>query len=291
MKRILIFLCLIFCYASVCGQNKVKASVSDPGSNQVSIGAVTVSNKSSDFQIKYKIKFGKNVRNCNVNLKLSNDGGKSFWITPDKQSVRGDIGKITHSGDKVIYYNVGKDKNLLIDKDVVFQVDVTNKDVMKLRTFILGQIELPMMAGGLMLGLCRTGGGYVKASTNLKKPINTSGYCLSDGRICSQQGKAMSGQYIWTNGVSNKSYLAVTGGFMVRAAKFLYPYVGAGYGRYVVTWQDTSANWFQVYDYSKTSVALDAGLIWNIKWFSIVTGVSTIGFKTFNASVGLGFSF
>lgn len=292
MKKTIITIILsVLCVTTLLGQNKLAEKIPVPDDNQVSIGAVEVSNKASRFKIAYNIKFGKNVRNCNVNLRVSNDGGKNFYINPKREFLSGDIGKISQSGDKEIRYDISSDKNMLINRDVVFDVYVTNKDILKLRTFILGQFDISGTSGGLMVGLCRTVGGYVKATSNFTLPLTYVGKCDSQGSIIvSESPKETSGN-IWSSGLSKKSRLTVTGGLMLRAAKFLYPYIGLGYGGYNVFIQDSTGNWFKETDNSITSVSADAGFIWNIKHFSFSTGVNTVGFKKWNFSIGIGCSF
>lgn len=294
MRKIL-FLVMAVLYANtMLAQNNVE-TVEAPGSNQVTIGAVDVTHKSSDFKIMYKIRLGKNVRSCNVNLKISNDGGRNFNITPSPGSVTGHVGKIARGGDKTIYYNVSQDKSMLIDKDVVFEVNVSNMDVLKMRTFILAQGQISLTSsnsfnGGAMLGFCRTEGAYIKVTSSFTQAPETQFVCEKDGRILDGNGH-LTNNYFWSDGTSSSSSFSATGGLLFRASKILYPYVGAGYGYDCCYWRDTGGNWAEVSDYSCKSIAADLGLLLNFGHFSLNTGVSTIGFKTLYVSAGLGVSF
>ena len=86
---------------------------------------------------------------------------------------------------------------------------------------------------GIMVGIVKKVGGYVKAKYNFKNQV-TDGECTSDGLNAS-------GSELWFSGNAVGSRLAVTGGLMIRMAKPLYLYVGGGYGYKKLAWETVDA--------------------------------------------------
>ena len=83
----------------------------------------------------------------------------------------------------------------------------------------------------------------------------------------------------------------VTGGLLIRAAKFMYPYFGAGYGSRNVLWKDTDGAWVGISDYSFAGLSAEAGVIFKFGPVSLSAGVSNTAFKYTAAEVGLGVMF
>ena len=138
---------------------------------------------------------------------------------------------------------------------------------------------------GTMLRLSFAGkplGAYAKASVSI--PYRRGSYeCLSDGTT--ESG------YIWTNGKESVSRWSVTAGGTVSPLGWLSLYGGGGYGQRALLWQDVSGRWAKVADRAEAGFVADAGVIFNYRKFSFLVGVSTFGFSTFSAEIGLGFNF
>lgn len=147
---------------------------------------------------------------------------------------------------------------------------------------MLAQAVLPDFSYGLMAGVLRTAGIYVRFDSNFRFP--TADYS------CTSDGQAPYGQ-IWTSGRSVRSRLSATGGALWHPAPWLTLYAGAGYGWRSLCWEDVSGKWAQVSDVSHRGLAADLGVVVNIDHFALSAGVSTLAFRRFDCSVGLGVFF
>lgn len=281
---ILAFGLAIFCTETLRGQETV--GLRPPKPNQVSIGNVEVITGTRKVQVKYQVGFGENIRKCTVNLKVSDDGGQTFQIRPDKTSIKGDVGEITTPGEKEILYDITKDKDKFVDKDVAFKVIVKNAEsAEKLRTFALVGLALwghwdssSELQGYLnvMAGMCRTFGGYVKVGTNMS--------FYKNAEVVRSETQA-------PRSTHDEQYLTVTGGVLFRVTKNIYPYFGLGYGgnNYYITVDKNEV--YRIKNKSLNSMAIDAGVAWKMGCFSLSTGISSILFKTWSVSAGIGVAF
>lgn len=141
----------------------------------------------------------------------------------------------------------------------------------------------PSMSYGLMLGYVQTVGGYVKFRSNLD--FTAGEYTATSD--CNITG----GGYLWPSGEKTETIMNVTGGLLIRAAKSLYPYFGAGFGSRNILWKDTDDKWVGITDYSFTGLSAEAGLILKLGPVSLSAGVSNTAFKYTAAEVGLGVMF
>ena len=258
--------------------------VRSPYPDEVTIGAMTVERTGSEFTIGYKILLGDDVLWCKTKLLVSTDGGKTFSFTPTSSNVTGDLGKIHTSGTKYIKYDVTADKGKLAGKPVVFKVDVTTKDVLDRKILASAQASVfPQMSYGLMAGMVKKYGWYVKARTDFNF-ISSKYNCLSSGDI---EG----GGYIWTDGTSKKSRLVATAGGMMRLSRWCYPYVGLGYGYRNMYWKDFEGEWAKVTDMSCSGISIDAGFVMSFGKIAVTLGVNNTAFKYTEAEVGIGVMF
>lgn len=138
----------------------------------------------------------------------------------------------------------------------------------------------PSLSYGAMLGYVKTVGGYVKYRSNFD---STKGLydATSDLNIAS-------GGYFWPSGAKAESIMTVSGGMLLRAAKSLYPYFGAGYGARKIMWQDAGGKWANITDYTYAGISAEAGLIFKFGPVALSAGVSTTAFKYTAAEVGIG---
>lgn len=149
---------------------------------------------------------------------------------------------------------------------------------------ILLYCNCPDLAPGAMILLSYGRfGGFISGSATIPYTV-ADYYCFSDGTTGD-------GGYIWTNSKECVSRWSVTAGATFSPWKFMTLYAGAGYGSRTLLWQDVSERWAAVSDRSKTGLCLDGGLIFNIGVFSLLAGVSTVGFDSPVAQFGLGCRF
>ena len=85
--------------------------------------------------------------------------------------------------------------------------------------------------------------------------------------------------------------MLVTAGGIYELKSWLAGYVGAGYGWRTLAWKDIDGEWAEVSDWSQAGGAFDAGLLFSWKQLVGSVGVSTIAFKTYSLTIGIGYKF
>ncbi len=147
---------------------------------------------------------------------------------------------------------------------------------------ILTTASLPDPTFGAMVLRCRKYGGYVKFRSNFKSE-SYSYDCNPDGTT--QEG------YIWTSGESRICKLSLTAGGVFRVSDHLHACLGAGYGRRLLLWEDSSGGWARVSGSSHSGMAADAGVLMRFGRFAAYAGVCTVGFGYLDAELGIGLNF
>lgn len=298
MKKFLLIPILIFISFTTFAQND---KVIFKGEPKVGAGK-------QGIQIEYEIVLPQGMKWCDVALYLSTDGGQTFVNKP-LTAVYFDIGRITESGVKRMMWIPQQERQLLDGKgtDLAFElrviktakmkyVSATAENVVKEEKvnaaktpkkggfLIAANLGLyPQLSYGGMIGWSKGAGFYVKCRSNFSKMEETKYDCLSDCTI--------SGGYMWPSGEVQKSRMTATGGVMIRAAKWLYFYVGAGYGKRLISWQDLNGNWASVTDLSFKGVAVDAGAVLRFGKFALTVGANTTQFKYTELEAGIGLMF
>lgn len=192
------FTVLLFVLLLSCSQARAQQPATSR--NEVTVGTANVYREGRTLVIEYDIYLGQDVASCDVELLLSLDGGRNFSLVPETDNLAGDLGRITESGHKTIIYDIESIKSQLAGKQLAFKVNVRNKKKVqddKGHIFVMGTGSTLSMFG-LKTGYIKKFGGYIS---------------FSDTFSGKHQG--------W----------AVKAGGMVKAASWLYPYVGVGYGQ------------------------------------------------------------
>lgn len=144
--------------------------------------------------------------------------------------------------------------------------------------------SMPVLRPGVIarLDFGRTG-VYLKGSW---LPLSEYSY------VCKSDGTTFSG-FIWTSGNEHyDAYSFSAGGSYALPISFpMRIYAGAGYGARSVLWEDASGRWAQVSDLSFSGLSADAGLLFDIGHLTLMSGVSSISFRTLCLEFGLGFLF
>ena len=125
-------------------------------------------------------------------------------------------------------------------------------------------------------------GGYAGFRSNYVSG-RTSYSCYSDGTL-PEWGS------IWSTGRSRKSNLSITAGCIVGLDDRFSMYVGAGYGRRTLAWEDVDGEWAEISDWSHRGVAFETGALFIYKRLAVSAGVSTVSFGTCSLNVGVGVS-
>ena len=125
-------------------------------------------------------------------------------------------------------------------------------------------------------------GGYVSARSNFNFTI-PSYLCLSDGTT--------DFGYIWSSGAARAQRYAGSAGIVLVLSDIMAVYIGAGYGRERLLWEDSSGLWACVTDLSYNGVLAETGMMFTIHRLCLSAGVSTIAFSQACAQIGIGLSF
>jgi len=136
---------------------------------------------------------------------------------------------------------------------------------------------------GIRAGYYRELGGYVSFRSSFSS-AKSSYRCTSDGVV-------ENGGTIWTSGKDKVGRLNVTAGVIAQFTHWLGAYAGAGYGTRTIVWEDINGQWAEVSDFSYKSIALDAGLVFNIKNFAVSAGINSIAFDWCEITLGFGVRF
>ena len=284
----------------------------NPG--EVSIEQTGINRNSTTYIIDYNLELGSDVKSVVVSLQMSVDGGKSFSANMQGASVSGDIGSMTTSGAKKIYYDFANVKEELAGKQMAFKISVVSKkmekkakekkhvkdpepmpvkekepvqmkekDGVESNVFVLASAGLfPQSSYGIMAGYVKKFGFYVKGRMNP--------YIVTPNYACTSDGKTNFG-YVWTSGEKIKTRMVVTGGLLVKATGNIFPYVGGGYGSRGVYWKDINGKWLEVSDYAYKGVAIDAGVIFKVGPAAISVGINNTAFSYTEFEAGIGISF
>ena len=151
----------------------------------------------------------------------------------------------------------------------------------------VGASVAPQWSFGITYGQVRILGWYVSAYTG-------TGYHFN-GDYDLDLSNRPTGDYPlevdYFNGKTSRARFSLTGGMMFRTIKPLWLYVGAGYGYRSVVYGTRSGYWLKPQNNCYSSVAIEAGLVYNFRRVVFSVGFSTIGFSYIDGRLGIGFTF
>ena len=211
-------------------------------------------------------------------------GGPGEWITYIPAGT--EWIEVAAEGCEPLHFDFPEDKPLLSAYGYTLNLGIllTNP----LRTLIMPSFSYNQShySYGLMLGVCKRNGFYVRAKTDLNFGLNPTLTCDSEGKV--------NGTMAWFPGESQKSRWALTGGYLRKLADPLYLYLGGGYGSRVLAWKmyaDGDYEWARVTDSSFTGYEAELGLVYRPGVIAFSAGVQTNQFKYYEANVGIGVMF
>ncbi|MDD2292690.1 MAG: hypothetical protein PHD07_00595 [Bacteroidales bacterium] len=143
----------------------------------------------------------------------------------------------------------------------------------------------PDISYGIPAGWVRKKVGFYLNFRSNFKFFDTAYSCSSDGKITGESG------VVWSDGTSSVSRMNLSAGTMLKATKWLYPYLGVGYGSRIYAIKDSDGNLVKVTDCSNNSVSADVGVVVKAGKVAMSVGVTTIAFKYLDLTVGLGLMF
>ena len=194
---------------------------------------------------------------------------------------------ITVDGCEALHYVFPSDKPLMPAYGYTLYLDIFQSE--SIRTLILPTLQYhpSHTSYGLMVGLCKKNGGYVRVVTDFHRLLNPSSSCSGDGTV--------NGETAWFTGASRKSRFAITGGYLRQLAAPLYLYVGGGYGSRILAWEMYSApdeyQYTKVTTHSYTGIETECGILFRIHALVLSAGIRTNQFKFYEACAGLGVLF
>jgi opacity protein-like surface antigen len=267
-------------------------NLSVPKSSEVSIGNTSIYREGAEIVVDYEVLFGSAVKSCGVRVDLFADGNRLYNLSSSKY-LKGDWRKIRNSGVKQLRYDVSGVKNLLADKELNFKLTVCRKNVLKHQFLLMASLGpdfgAESVSAGLMFGYVKKCGGYVKVRTNFLS--NKYSYVYTDGDDTA----------IWATGNYRTSRLHATAGGMFRFARWLYPYVGVGYGYRNVYWEDVNGDWARIDDCAidfqpnvrsiTGAVAADFGAVIKMGHVAVSAGLSVLFPNYCEFEVGIGWAF
>ena len=164
-----------------------------------------------------------------------------------------------------------------------------------IRFGVVAFASLPALRPGLMTRLDFGRAGLFLKGSFL--PVSDPSY------TCNSDGTTPTG-FIWTTGEERVGVCSFSAGgtismftsslnynFSSGNIFSLRLYAGAGYGSRSVLWEDVDGKWALVSDLSFKGVSADAGFLFDIGHLTLLTGVSTVSFRSISFDFGIGVLF
>lgn len=248
--------------------------------NDISVSDVLAYREGHNLIIDYDLLMGAGIASCEIEL-MMNVNGDSFRKVEAHDRLTGDIGRVYTSGSKRIIYDIDAIKNELAGKNISFKVQVKNKKYLtesgRGQIFMMGTASTIGMYG-LRTGYVKKWGGYIAYNDSFSDYMNGGDTSMFNS---------------WN----------VTGGFMMQATSWFYPYVGAGYGMmrffdyyhedYIKTYETSPLDYY--YDGEYDIIPFEIGSMFRLGRFTLSAAVEPVlvvgkGFLcTFEFGVGCWF--
>ncbi|MBO6249072.1 MAG: hypothetical protein J6N54_09695 [Bacteroidales bacterium] len=203
--------------------------------------------------------------------------------------------KITIPGCKMIKYIFPESPAIQSGMVYLLDIDLEAKD--KLRTLIMPVVthDGSQPSFGLMLGLCKKHGLYLKTEYDFGFQFNP----FEDHTKADAEGM-VDGVKGWFTGQSALGRLSFSGGYLGQPLGFmrrasLYSYAGGGYGARTLVWElyskDGSYEYAEVVPSTFKGIVAETGLLYRLGGLALSLGVQTIRFEYLSVNVGLGLMF
>ncbi|MBC8594751.1 PEGA domain-containing protein [Oscillospiraceae bacterium N12] len=155
------------------------------------------------------------------------------------------------------------------------------------RTLVMAEVGYhpSQISYGGMIGFVRKNGFYARFRSDFGS-ASTELEC-DDSGILTENGQ----QAYYKEGVTHKSRLSISAGYLRRIFHPLYLYVGAGYGKRTLAWETVDGELAKNIDHSASGIAAEIGAIGQYKKIALSVGFHTVNFKYNEISIGLGIMF
>lgn len=228
-----------------------------------------------------------------LDLYVSTNGGVSF--TGPLVQVQGDIGMVKSNGAKSVVWQAVDEMGAL-DGQIVFELrGEVVKEKIKVENVLLYNVS-GSSGVGLMYGRVARWGGYVRGKTNLS--MDDAPYTCDDAGVLNYEED---GSYYVLDKQSRRSRLGFTGGVLYRPLKYIYVYVGAGYGYRRLMWhaktfaysdaQQVGEVWTVNTAHSAEGIETELGGFFRYKNWAVSLGVNAVAFSFFEVNGGVGLFF
>lgn len=174
-----------------------------------------------------------------------------------------------------------------LQKSVVYRLslNLVVPEAKKIRTLVMPVVGIgKAMSYGVMVGVVRKWGGYVKAKYSFSGQ-STDASATDDGFVAGTSSKA------WFTGRDDYSRFSVTAGVLYRVTLPFYLYLGAGYGNKTLAWEMADGRWAEAAEHTFKGIESELGAIWRIRNFAVSAGVENTKFKYWEANVGVAVMF
>ena len=271
---------------------------------------VAAEQKDNKILIHYTLT-GRAYQTFDVSLYVSRDNGKTF-AGPLKE-ISGDVGDSIPRGTHTITWDIIKEMPLVAEP-LIFdvRVEVTSRKPIQIKTqkvkskpekseaerlkssFFISYVGNFTTYIGLRAGMLGRIGFYGEVRGNILA-FNSAKYTYKNGVLDYNQ----SGYYLFT-GKEGYSAFSALAGIIFQPVNNFFLHIGGGYGKEEYLMQLNEYNYNDVktgteyakYEgYGNSGVEVDLGAMYKIKMVIISASATTINFKTFGWTAGLGLSF
>lgn len=192
--------------------------------------------------------------------------------------------EIMAKGCPILHYDFPEETALLPSRGYILNLEIIEANPIRALMMPVGGFCNSQSSYGLMLGVARRNGGYMKFTSNFRFGPGASLTTDSEGKA-----KWYSP---WFTGKTEKYRWSLTAGYLRSITPSLYLYAGGGYGIRSLLWQFYEApgknGYAEVDDVSFSGPAAESGLIMRFGPVAVSAGVNTINFKYWEASAGIG---
>ena len=197
------------------------------------------------------------------------------------------IGEVVYQPGEALVYLTDRSRKIQINSDKFgsLEYEFPERLAKSVRTLVMPLVGIgETLSYGVMVGVVRKWGGYVKAKYNFVNQ-STSVNVNDNGSL------EYSSSYTWFTGNDKASRFSVTAGAMFRIILPLYVYAGMGYGTKTLAWEMADGNWAEASEHSVQGIASEVGLIYRLQNFAISAGVENTQGKCWEANVGIAVMF
>lgn len=230
-------------------------------------------------------------------LRVSVRDAKSFTFTGNI------IGDIVYQPGEAIVYLTDRSRKITIKSDkfgsleyefpervaksVVYRLNLKLivPESMKTRTLVMPTVGIgKVMSYGVMIGIVREWGGYVKAKYSFSS-LSTDASANDAGVIDGTSSRA------WFTGDDKSGRFSVTAGALYRVILPLYLYAGVGYGNKTLAWEMADGRWAKASEHSNKGFESEIGAIYRFGNYAVSAGIENTSFKYWEANIGVAIMF